>query len=170
MEKRAEAKLAKLQQELELSAFLNKGILQSNQEYKVRIAELEAENGVLRTCESKLAALEDAYSEQEKIVRRSEDAVAGAKRRAEMAKREVGEEVERRAHAEAEAKRWRGKYERLRAAVAQAQSLFEDAEAGEPTPRPSSRGETPVGGRGFTLALPGPGPSTMVSRVCGRRR
>lgn len=72
-----------------------------------------------------------------------------------------------RALAEAEAKRWRGKYERLRAAVAQAQSLFEDAEAGEPTPRPSSRGETPLRERGFTLALPGPGPSTMVSLECG---
>lgn len=145
-----EKRVAKLQQELELSAFLNKGVLSSNQEQKIRIAELEAENAVLRTCESKLASLEDAFEKQEKRTSRAEAALAEAKRRLAAAK--GGGEA--RARAEADGARWRVKYERLSAAVAQATSLFEDAEN-------DALVSSPRRGSGFTLALPGPGPATM---------
>lgn len=49
----------KLESELELSKFLNKGVLQTNLEYKARIADLEYENDVLRKAESRLAATEE---------------------------------------------------------------------------------------------------------------
>jgi hypothetical protein len=51
--------LIEAQRELELSTFLNKGVLQSNSEFKLRIAELEQENSVLRVAESRLARTED---------------------------------------------------------------------------------------------------------------
>lgn len=51
--------VAKLENELELSKFLNKGVLQTNLEYKARIADLEYENDVLRKAESRLAATEE---------------------------------------------------------------------------------------------------------------
>lgn len=136
---------------------MNKGILSSNQEQKIRIAELEAENAVLSTCESKLAKLEDAYEEQEKRAAKAETALADAKRRAAASTVAFKAESEFRRRAEAEVARWRGKYERLSAAVAQATSLFEDAENDVPSPSGTER----RGMGGFTLALPGPGPATM---------
>lgn len=51
--------VSKLENELELSKFLNKGVLQTNLEYKTRIADLEYENDVLRKAESRLAATEE---------------------------------------------------------------------------------------------------------------
>lgn len=51
--------VTKLENELELSKFLNKGVLQTNLEYKARIADLEYENDVLRKAESRLAATEE---------------------------------------------------------------------------------------------------------------
>jgi hypothetical protein len=55
----ARSHLAEAQRELELSTFLNKGVLQSNSEFKLRVAELEQENAVLRVAESRLARTED---------------------------------------------------------------------------------------------------------------
>lgn len=152
MDKRTEATISKLQQELELSAFLNKGVLSSNQEQKVRIAELEGENAVLRTTESKLAALEDAYAEQEKRMQRAEGALADARRRAASHLTALKGAQEGCTRAEADAARWRGKYQRLAAAVAQATSLFEDAEAADPEPARER----------FTLALPGSNVSSAM--------
>ncbi len=145
MDKRAETTISNLQRELELAAFLNKGVLSSNQEQKARIAELEGENAVLQTTESKLTMLEDSYAEQEKRLQRAEGALEDAKRRAarHLASLKISEGA--RARAEADVSRWRGKYERLAAAVAQATSLFEDAEAAVPEPTRER----------FTLALPG---------------
>lgn len=56
--------ISTVESELELSTFLNKGILAANSEHKLRIAELEAENEVLRTAESKLASMEDELERQ----------------------------------------------------------------------------------------------------------
>ncbi|CAK9782363.1 unnamed protein product [Cutaneotrichosporon oleaginosum] len=152
MDRAAAATISKLQKELELSGFLNKGVLSTNKEQKARIAELEDENAVLRTTESKLAELEDKYEAQEKRLQNARHALAGATRRAAQLEKTLKGTEHRLGCAQAEAARCRGKYERLAAAVAQATSLFEDAEAeaeaeaeaAEPAPR----------GR-FTLALPG---------------
>lgn len=66
--------VTKLENELELSKFLNKGVLQTNLEYKARIADLEYENDVLRKAESRLAAteedLEQAVAKAEKLEER----------------------------------------------------------------------------------------------------
>lgn len=64
-----QAQISTLTQELELSTFLNKGILTTNSEHKVRIAELETENAALRAAERRLTATEDALEEAEKKCR-----------------------------------------------------------------------------------------------------
>jgi len=64
-----QAQVSTLTQELELSTFLNKGILTTNSEHKVRIAELETENAALRAAERRLTATEDALEEAEKKCR-----------------------------------------------------------------------------------------------------
>jgi len=60
------AEISRLSSELELSTFLNKGVLQTNSEYKLRIVELERENAVLRVAESRLARTEDRLEAVEK--------------------------------------------------------------------------------------------------------
>ena len=67
--KALEVQLSEAQRELELSTFLNKGVLQSNSEFKLRIAELEQENTVLRKAESRLAKTEDRAEAAEKRVK-----------------------------------------------------------------------------------------------------
>lgn len=66
--------IARLESELELSKFLNKGVLQTNIEYKARIVDLEYENDVLRKAESRLASteeqLEQAQARAEKLEER----------------------------------------------------------------------------------------------------
>ena len=61
-----QTELSTLRNELELSTFLNKGVLQSNQEQKLRITELEAENEVLRKAEKKLSTTEDSLEQLHK--------------------------------------------------------------------------------------------------------
>ncbi len=63
-----QSQINSLKSELELSTFLNKGVLQSNSEYKLRIVELERENSVLRVAESRLARTEDRLEVAEKRV------------------------------------------------------------------------------------------------------
>ena len=63
------SKISTLSAELELATFLNKGVLQTNSEYKVRIVELERENAVLRVAESRLARTEDRLAVAEKQLR-----------------------------------------------------------------------------------------------------
>lgn len=90
-----QTKVNSLTHELELSTFLNKGILQSNNEYKLRIAELERENAVLRTAERTLTATEDALELSEKRVReleREKSSWEGRFRREEEARRAVERE------------------------------------------------------------------------------
>ena len=63
------SQVSALSAELELATFLNKGVLLSNSEYKVRIVELERENAVLRVAESRLARTEDRLAVAEKQLR-----------------------------------------------------------------------------------------------------
>jgi chromosome segregation ATPase len=71
-----------LEGELELSSFLNKGVLQTNTEHKLRIAELEAENEILRSTESKLAAAEDELEDTRLSIQElRRDMVEGRKRK-----------------------------------------------------------------------------------------
>ena len=72
-----------LTSELELSTFLNKGILQSNSEYKLRITELERENAVLRAAERRLTATEDALESADKRCRDLTKEVARLEREVE---------------------------------------------------------------------------------------
>ncbi|WVR00248.1 hypothetical protein IAU59_007390 [Kwoniella sp. CBS 9459] len=64
-----ESQLSTATHELELATFLNKGILQTNTEYKLRIAELESENVILQKAESRLSKTEDKLEEVEKRLR-----------------------------------------------------------------------------------------------------
>jgi chromosome segregation ATPase len=71
-QKELEARVASLRSELELSAFLNKGVLQTNSELKLRIVELEQENAALRTAESRLARTEDKLEAAERRLEKRE--------------------------------------------------------------------------------------------------
>ncbi|WWD03618.1 hypothetical protein V865_001673 [Kwoniella europaea PYCC6329] len=64
-----ESQISSLKHELELATFLNKGILQTNTEYKLRIAELESENIILSKAESKLSEIEDELEDTQKQYR-----------------------------------------------------------------------------------------------------
>jgi chromosome segregation ATPase len=61
-----QTRISTLTTELELNTFLNKGILQTNSEHKIRIAELEQENAILRAAESRLAKTEDMLEDVQK--------------------------------------------------------------------------------------------------------
>ncbi|ORX40622.1 hypothetical protein BD324DRAFT_12054 [Kockovaella imperatae] len=63
-----------LRTELEYSAFLNKGVLQTNAEHKVRIAELESENQSLRRSEKQLSRVEDELEDAQKALKEWESA------------------------------------------------------------------------------------------------
>jgi chromosome segregation ATPase len=113
--------LTTLRTELELSTFLNKGILQSNAELKARIAELEAENAALRSSESQLSRTEDALEVAEKRVHRAELSAAAAERRYTD---ELGRVVGEQAAAERDAEAWRRKYEELAGVLVEAQRVL----------------------------------------------
>lgn len=88
--------LAKAQHELELSTFLNKGILQSNAEYKLRIAELEKQNILLRAAEKRLSSTEDALETCEQRLKTAEmERNAAVKEARRIAERVAGLEQER---------------------------------------------------------------------------
>ncbi|BEI86916.1 hypothetical protein CcaverHIS002_0702620 [Cutaneotrichosporon cavernicola] len=143
-----DATISRLKRDLEVSHLFNRGVLSSNQEQKDRIVELEAENAILRTTESKLAALEEAFEEQEKRTQRAENVLADARRRAASCLKSLKNAEEGRELAERDAAYWRGRSECLAEAAAQAQSIFEDAMAAVAAP-PKRTTER------FTLALPG---------------
>ena len=67
-----ESQISTLKNELQLSTFLNKGILQTNTEHTLRIAELEHENEVLRSAERRLASTEDVLEDVERHVKELE--------------------------------------------------------------------------------------------------
>ena len=75
--------ISAIREELELSTFLNKGVLQSNSELKLRIVELERENRTLRLAESALASAEDRLETAEKRVRQLEGELADRERELE---------------------------------------------------------------------------------------
>jgi len=102
--KNLETRLTSVQSELELSTFLNKGVLQTNSELKLRIVELERENDVLRTAESRLAQTEDELEVCERRLKEREEELL----------EEVEREREEREKAEDERDAWRGRVERLR--------------------------------------------------------
>ncbi|BEJ17953.1 hypothetical protein CspHIS471_0702300 [Cutaneotrichosporon sp. HIS471] len=143
-----DATISRLKRDLEVSHLFNRGVLSSNQEQKDRIVELEAENAILRTTESKLAALEEAFEEQEKQTLRAENVLIDARRRAASCLKSLKNAEEGRELAERDAAYWRGRSECLAEAAAQAQSIFEDAMAAVAAP-PKRTTER------FTLALPG---------------
>lgn len=108
--------IATLRNELELSTFLNKGVLQSNSEYKLRIAELESENAVLRKAESRLADTEDELESAQKRIRQLESTLRAAEERRAAA---IAREQDARVAAECERDRFRAKHDTLRAALAE---------------------------------------------------
>ncbi|KAK1922144.1 hypothetical protein DB88DRAFT_497334 [Papiliotrema laurentii] len=99
--------LAKAQHELELSTFLNKGILQSNAEYKLRIAELEKQNILLRAAEKRLSSTEDALETCEQRLKTAEMERNAAVREA----RRIAERV---AGLEQERDGWKARFEAVR--------------------------------------------------------
>ncbi|WOO82003.1 uncharacterized protein LOC62_04G005506 [Vanrija pseudolonga] len=123
----AQDQIASLRSELELSTFLNKGVLQSNAEHKLRIAELEAENATLRTAESKLAATEDALEAAEQRVAGLEEAKRRLGERREAA---LAREVDLRRAAEEERDVWKARFVALASAADRARLLLDVAVAG----------------------------------------
>jgi DNA repair exonuclease SbcCD ATPase subunit len=103
-----QTQISTLTQELELSTFLNKGILTTNSEHKVRIAELETENAALRAAERRLTATEDALEEAEKKCRAHE-------RERILWEREVEKERQGRVGVEKELEEVKGRLEDLEA-------------------------------------------------------
>ena len=133
------AQISTLTSELELSTFLNKGVLQTNSEYKIRIVELERENAVLRIAESRLARTEDRLEAAEKRLREMD-----------KAEREWEEEMQKelglREVVERESDVWREKYERLKEGWDGTRSFMERVEGQVTMVRPVSllwdRGDT----------------------------
>ncbi|TYJ57100.1 hypothetical protein B9479_002201 [Cryptococcus floricola] len=91
-----EAQLSTATHELELATFLNKGILQTNTEYKLRIGELESENAILRTAEGKLGDMEDLLEEREKEMEELRAEVERGEEQRERMEADVGQAIERR--------------------------------------------------------------------------
>lgn len=85
--------ISAIREELELSTFLNKGVLQSNSELKLRIVELERENRTLRLAESALASAEDRLETAEKRVRQLEGELADRERELEERETEVEDKI-----------------------------------------------------------------------------
>lgn len=104
-----QARIDYLSHELEMYTFVNKGVLQSNNEYKLRIAELERENAVLSTAERNLTATEDALEACERALKDLE------KERDALAFRLKREEIARKG-AERERDIWKGWFEDLEGA------------------------------------------------------
>ncbi|WVQ73031.1 hypothetical protein IAR50_002594 [Cryptococcus sp. DSM 104548] len=97
-----ENQLSTTTHELELATFLNKGILQTNTEHKLRIAELESENSILRTAEGKLGDTEDLLEEREKEMDELRGEVERSEEQRERMEAEVEKERELRGRAERE--------------------------------------------------------------------
>ena len=102
----AREEIAKLQSDLEYSAFLNKGVLQTNAEYKIRIAELEAENKALRRSERQLTRVEDEMESAQKLLQEWELAGEQWKKEAKALRRELKEVREARRLLEVENQGW----------------------------------------------------------------
>lgn len=85
--------LSALRHELELSTFLNKGLLQNSSELKVRITELERENKVLRRAESKLAEVEDQLDAAQRRVAQLEAEVEDRDKEMDERAAEVEEKI-----------------------------------------------------------------------------
>ena len=63
-----QAEIRRLNSDLEHLQFFNKGVLQTNDEYKITIAELRKENDALRAAESQLSEVEERLEETEKAL------------------------------------------------------------------------------------------------------
>jgi septal ring factor EnvC (AmiA/AmiB activator) len=118
-------KIDDLTHELELGTYLNKGILQTNNEHKLRIAELERENAMLSMAEQKLASTEDALEEAERRLKELEE------EQEDWEKRLSGLENER--------DDWKARCEVMAKAWKSASETFDQAMA---PPAPQTRGET----------------------------
>lgn len=144
--------LSKARNELELSTFLNKGVLQTNSEQKLRIAELEVENAALRKAESLLANTEEerddalqrvtelqaTIQDLDERLRGAEDEIADFEERARQGDKAVArlgslERSLRRASDAAEG--WKVKFETLLAAVNASQRIFAEATPSRETER-----------------------------------
>ncbi|ORY33480.1 hypothetical protein BCR39DRAFT_303308 [Naematelia encephala] len=98
--------VSSLKSELELSAFLNKGVLQTNSENKLRIAELQRENAVLRTAEARLSRTEDALETARAQLARHEASIQDLED-------ELKGEASARSVIERERDEWRNKFKRV---------------------------------------------------------
>lgn len=119
-----ESQLSTATHELELATFLNKGILQTNTEYKLRIAELESENIILRKAESRLAGTEDALEDAEKRIKVLEEErevweeeLEAAKENMESAKRDKDAAIKERDHERDQRELWEERFWELRGSL-----------------------------------------------------
>ncbi|KIR29329.1 hypothetical protein I307_05995 [Cryptococcus deuterogattii 99/473] len=119
-----ESQLSTATHELELATFLNKGILQTNTEYKLRIAELESENIILRKAESRLAGTEDALEDAEKRIKVLEEErdvweeeLETAKENMESAKRDKDAAIRERDHERNQRELWEERFWELRGSL-----------------------------------------------------
>lgn len=136
--------LTKARNELELSTFLNKGVLQTNSEQKLRIAELEVENDALRKAESLLTKTEEERDYLLKALRQLQSKAAsmdGLLADAEARARKGDDAVDRLSSvqrslsgATEEAEAWKLKFETLLAAVNTSQRIFAEATPSKDTP------------------------------------
>lgn len=119
-----ESQLSTATHELELATFLNKGILQTNTEYKLRIAELESENNILRKAETRLAGTEDALEDAEKRIKVLEEErdvweeeLETAKENMESAERDKDAAVRERDHERNQRELWEERFWELRGSL-----------------------------------------------------
>lgn len=119
-----ESQLSTATHELELATFLNKGILQTNTEYKLRIAELESENIILRKAESRLAGTEDALEDAEKRIKVLEEErdvweeeLETAKENMESAKRDKDAAIKERDNERIQRELWEERFWELRGSL-----------------------------------------------------
>lgn len=113
----AEDRIASLESELELSAFLNKGILQTNTEYKAKITQLEAENELLRSAEARLTRTEEKLEDAERKLRQTKRDLEEKEKAWRLKERQRRAREDERgrmvAEVELESQEWQRKFVRL---------------------------------------------------------
>ncbi len=138
-QRRDDTLYSKLQKELELSTFLNKGVLQSNEEQKIRIIELEKQNKALLIAEGQLSTTED---ELEAVRKELKDLQDTARKSQRSWQNDMQVEVKAREKAEDERDEWKRRFEMLRAGFEIQRKAFEEADdiaSGEEPERPNTR-------------------------------
>ena len=101
------SRVAELQTQLEYSAFMTKGVLQTNTELRLQIAELEQQNAALHVAESRLSDVEDQLEEVENRLREKEAELLEWKKQKSDHRKELRVEVQARKAAERERDEWK---------------------------------------------------------------